>query len=78
VETPEVQDKPKARADGGGPECRDVALYESHLDSALPCPLARDAQSSRHELDAGDLPSPPRASATDCMPVPQPRSSARP
>ena len=37
-------DKPKAGAHAGGPERRDIALYELHLDSGLPCPLARGAQ----------------------------------
>jgi hypothetical protein len=60
VAAPEVQDQPETGADVCGPERRDIGLDESHLDSGLPCPFARGAQGSRDDLDARDLPPPPR------------------
>ena len=77
VETPEVQDKAETRADAGGPERRDIALQKSDLHSGLAGPLARGAQSFA-TISTPVTCQPRRASATDCIPVPQPRSSASP
>jgi hypothetical protein len=77
VETPEVQDKAKAGAHAGGPERRDLA---STSRTSTPACRAR-SRAARRALGAISMPvtcHPRRASATDCMPVLQPRSRARP
>lgn len=77
MEQPKVQQEAEVGANAGGPQRRHVALAELHLDTGFLCPLARPAQCLRDEVHARDLP--PSGRQLDAqIPLPQPRSSARP